>query len=146
MVRIFAVDPGQRRVGVAISDEDGIIARPLKTLKVMGIPTAVRAVVAEVRAHDVGRIVIGLPLGLDGKESEASRRVRRFAAAVEAEVGLPIVLWDERLTTVAAERDLREAGIRGARRRQLVDQAAATILLQSYLDHSRYDRDGEGEG
>jgi putative Holliday junction resolvase len=132
-VRILGVDPGSRRIGLALSDEEGRIALPLDTLVRSGEDAA--GAVAERARHEGAReIVIGLPLEMDGTDGPAAKRARRFAAAVERASGVHVVLWDERLTTVVAERALREAGVKGADRKRVVDQAAATVLLQGYLD------------
>jgi putative Holliday junction resolvase len=133
-VRILGVDPGSRRVGLALSDEDGRVALPLDTLERRGEDEAARAVAARARVEGAGAIVMGLPLDMDGSEGAAARRARRFADAVSRAGEVPVVLWDERLTTVAAERALREAGVRGKDKKRVVDQAAATVLLQGYLD------------
>jgi putative Holliday junction resolvase len=84
--------------------------------------------------EDVALLVVGLPLRLDGTEGEAARRARAFGEVLGAAFGVEVAFWDERLTTVAAERSLSEMGRRGTKRREVVDQSAATILLQGYLD------------
>ena len=132
-MRILGVDPGSRRIGLALSDEDGRIALPLDTLVRAG-DDAAQAVADRARDEGAREIVIGLPLEMDGTDGPAAKRARRFATAVERASGVRVVLWDERLTTVAAERALREAGVKGAAKKRVVDQAAATLLLQGYLD------------
>ncbi|MEM9068900.1 MAG: Holliday junction resolvase RuvX [Myxococcota bacterium] len=133
-MRVLGVDPGSRRIGLAISDEGGgRIALPLATV-VRGPDD--REAAAKVR-QALGEVVItnavvGLPLRLDGSEGQAARRVRRFAEALEHALKVPVSFLDERLTTVMAERSLRESGARD--RRAVVDQAAAVIILQNYLD------------
>lgn len=136
-MRVLGIDPGARRVGVAVSDEDGMFASPHATLQVKsqaGVASEIGRLARELVAE---RIVIGLPLQLDGREGEAARRARALAALIEQHAQLPIVLWDERLTTRAAERALREGQVRGKDQRALVDQVAAALLLQSYLDAQR---------
>lgn len=148
LVRRLGVDPGTVRVGLALSDPEGLLASPHETLVPKGEADAVRLVVAAVRANDVGCVVIGLPLRLDGGESTASQRARRFAERVREASGVEVVLWDERLTTAAAERVLREAGVGGRRGRRVVDRVAAAVLLQSYLDahaEGKCPPDGERE-
>lgn len=130
----MGIDHGERRIGVALSDEDSRIAQPHDTLARRDPDALIAAVVELAKAHDVGEIVVGLPLGLDGREGASARRARRFAERLEKASGLPIVLWDERMTTVAAERALGEAGVRARDRRAIVDRVAATLMLQSYLD------------
>lgn len=133
-MRVLGVDPGSRRVGLALSDEDGCIASPHETLEGGRL---VERVAARAQELEVGRVVIGLPLTLEGREGEAARRARRFAARVGELSGLPVTLWDERLSTRAAERSLIEGNVRRSRRRGLVDRVAAAVVLQSYLDAQR---------
>jgi len=133
--RVVGVDPGEARVGIAISDDDRSIAFPRETIQARGgWADAASRVKAALADEDVTLLVVGLPLRLDGTEGEAARRARGFGAALGEAFGIEIVFWDERLTTVAAERSLSEMGRRGAKRREVVDQSAATILLQGYLD------------
>lgn len=140
-MRSLGVDPGDRRIGLALSDSEGTIATPLLTLKAAGPLEAARLVAAEARRYEVEKIVLGLPLHLDGREGDAARRSRLMAERLRALTALPVVLWDERLTTVAADRALREGRVRGAKRKLLVDQVAAALLLQSYLDAERWQDD-----
>ena len=135
MGRIAGIDPGQARIGVAVSDEDRSIAFPRETIPAKGGTAVAAGRVREALADDeVSLAVVGLPLRLDGGEGEAARRARAFGEALGEALGVEVVYWDERLTTVAAERSLREMGRRGAKQRDVVDQSAATILLQGYLD------------
>ena len=136
--RIVGIDPGQARIGVAISDEDGSIAFPRETVQARGGAAEVARRVQEALADDeISLAVVGLPLRLDGREGEAARRARVFGETLGAALGVEVIYWDERLTTVAAERSLREMGRRGAKQRAVVDQSAATILLQGYLDANK---------
>lgn len=133
-MRILGVDPGQRRVGVAVSDDDERIALPVCTLERTSRREVLDRLAEQAASVEAGAIVVGLPLELDGTEGRAARRVRELGADIEARAGVPVVYWDERLTTVTAERALRDAGLDGRRRRERIDRAAATVLLQSYLD------------
>ena len=138
MARIVGIDPGQARIGLAISDEGQTIAFPRETIPVSGAAEEAASEVCRALADEEIEIaVVGLPLRLDGTEGEAARRVRLFGEALRELTGTDVVYWDERMTTVAAERSLREMGRRGSRRREVVDQSAATILLQGYLDAKR---------
>jgi putative Holliday junction resolvase len=138
MSRIVGIDPGQARIGVAISDEERSIAFPRETVLARGgTAEAVRRVRVALAEEDISLAVVGLPLRLDGTEGEAARRARAFGEAVGAALEVEVVYWDERLTTVAAERSLREMGRRGTKQREVVDQSAATILLQGYLDANK---------
>jgi putative Holliday junction resolvase len=110
------------------------VAYPLKTIEHKGIQQAAALVADEVRSADAQEIVVGLPLRTDGTEGEAARRVREFADLVEAATTVPVILWDERLSTVQVERRLTRARVFGRKRRRVVDQAAATLILQSYID------------
>jgi putative Holliday junction resolvase len=135
MGRVVGVDPGEARIGLAISDETRSIAFPRETVDAKDGRAKALGRVREALAHDeVSLAVVGLPLRLDGSEGEAARRARAFGEALAEALGVEVIYWDERLTTVAAERSLREMGRRGSRRREVVDQSAATILLQGYLD------------
>lgn len=135
MSRIVGVDPGEARVGLAVSDTAHTIAFPRETISARGSTADTVARIVDALADEtVGWVVVGLPLRLDGTEGEAARRARVFGDALAEALGVEVVFWDERLTTVAAERSLREMGRHKARRREVVDQSAATILLQGYLD------------
>ena len=142
-MRVLGIDPGARRVGLALSDDEGRIASPHATLQVTSVGAVAAAIARAAAELQVERLVMGLPLRLDGSEGEAARRVRALAAQLGERCALPIVLWDERLSTRAAERALREGGVRGPRQRALVDQVAAALLLQSYLDAQRPASDGD---
>ncbi len=135
MGRVVGVDPGEARVGIAISDEAQSIAFPRETVSARGgWAEAAKRVKDALSDDEVELLVVGLPLRLDGSEGEAARRARGFGEALRAELGVDVEYWDERLTTVAAERSLTEMGRRGSKRRDVVDQSAAAILLQGYLD------------
>ena len=138
MGRIVGIDPGQARIGVAISDEERSIAFPRETVPARGgAAEAARRVREALGDDEISLAVVGLPLQLDGGEGEAARRARVFGEILGRALEVEVVYWDERLTTVAAERSLREMGRRGAKQREVVDQSAATILLQGYLDANK---------
>jgi putative Holliday junction resolvase len=132
-VKRLGVDPGSVRIGVAVSDEDGMLASPLATVDARK-PDAAREVADHARREDAKEIVIGLPLTLAGKEGDAARRARALAKAIAKHTDVPLVMWDERLTTAEATRALAASEVRGKKRRAMVDRVAATVLLQSYLD------------
>ncbi|OFW54332.1 MAG: hypothetical protein A2V75_00510 [Actinobacteria bacterium RBG_16_70_17] len=134
--RVLALDYGTRRVGVAVSDPLGISAQPHSVLDGSG-PGLMRDIGRLAADLGVERIVVGLPLSLNGSEGPSAAAARRFAAEVAAATGLPVELLDERFTTVSAERVLVEAGLSGRRRRGVRDRVAAAVLLQSYLDGER---------
>lgn len=138
----LGVDVGSVRVGVAISDPDGILATPLVTLaRDAGGGRDLGELVALVAAHEVVEVVVGLPIGLSGKDGAAAALARAYADALSPLIApVAVRLVDERLTTVSAERVLRERGVRGTARRKVVDQAAAVVILQSALDTDRAGR------
>ncbi|MGH9869464.1 MAG: Holliday junction resolvase RuvX [Candidatus Polarisedimenticolia bacterium] len=137
MGRIMALDVGTVTIGVAISDPLGITAQPVTTLRRVGWRQDLGALQALIAAHEVQRIVVGLPLRLGGERGTAAEEVEAFARKLEAAVQLPVVSWDERLTSVQAERILLEADVSRKRRREVVHRLAAAIILQSYLDTPR---------
>jgi putative pre-16S rRNA nuclease len=130
---VLGLDLGQSRIGVAISDPGRRVAVPLGTIRT-GAPDDVKAIAALVRDQKVEQIVVGHPLSLSGRKGEAADHAEKFASALQGLLAVPVVLEDERLTTAQAERELAAAGVRGRRRREVVDQAAAAVILQSYLD------------
>jgi putative Holliday junction resolvase len=132
--RILALDYGERRIGVALSDPLRVMASALFTLTRESQSRDLAALRAVVEEHEVRRIVVGLPLAMDGTRTPMTEKAEQFAAKVGRSTGLPVDTWDERLTTAQATRTLIEADVRRARRREVVDQVAAVILLQSYLD------------
>jgi putative holliday junction resolvase len=133
--RIVGIDPGEARIGIAISDENASIAFPRATILARGgVVEAAQRVRQALADDEISLAVVGLPLRFDGSEGEAARRARAFGAVLGPVLRVEVVYWDERLTTVAAARSLREMGRRGAKQREVVDQSAATILLQGYLD------------
>ena len=141
MPRILAVDWGERRIGLAVSDPTGTIATGLPTLTVKNVEDALAGVVHAAADTSAERIVVGLPLTLAGERGDAATRAESFAARLGERTGLPIELMDERLTSALSERRLREAGIRtgGANRRARgrararVDMGAAVALLEGWL-------------
>jgi len=136
-MRVLALDVGERRVGVAISDSTGTVARPLQTLVRGSREEDFAAIAVIVAEHDIGLVVVGQPLSLDGTEGPQARRVARYAEALTATLPVPVVAWDERFTTVTAEEILRQRRRqkkRRARTRGEVDAIAAAVILQSYLD------------
>ena len=130
--RIMGIDYGSRRVGVALSDRLGIAAHPFEVLEAG--PGLGRLLAELVGAEDVAKVVVGLPVSLDGTEQAAARRTRRFVDRLRPLVGVEVVLYDERLTTRIAESVLVAAGTSRAKRRRRVDKVAAAVMLQGYLD------------
>jgi putative holliday junction resolvase len=141
--RSFGLDVGSKTVGVAVSDALGITAQPVTTLRRSNL----RADLAQLRRlaeeHEVGHAVVGLPLNMNGSEGPSAAEARKVGEAVAGALKIPVEYWDERLTTVAADRMLVEADVSRARRRQLVDQVAAVLILQAWLDAQRPHTTGE---
>ena len=132
---MMGLDYGERRIGVALSDPLGLTAQPLTTVDRTASLDADLATLRDLaRQHAVVRFVIGLPLGLDGTRGERVRATDRFARRLERVSGIPVEAWDERLTSAQAERALLEADLSRRRRRQVIDRAAAVLILQSWLD------------
>jgi len=142
--RRLGVDVGKVRVGVALSYPDGILASPLVTVpRDMGaaadsVPADIAELVRLVSEHEAVQVVVGLPVRLDGSEGAAAIDIRAYAERLAHALGhVPVVLADERMSTVVASRRLAERGVRGKRQRAVVDQAAAVEILQSWLDAQR---------
>jgi putative Holliday junction resolvase len=133
--RILAIDFGMKRMGVAVSDALGLTAQGLPTLERRGREEDLRRIEALVEEYSVERVVLGNPLGRSGDETEMSRRVAAFAQKLRRRLSCPVELWDERLTSVEANRVLRASGIGIEKRRRAADRVAVTLLLQSYLDY-----------
>jgi putative Holliday junction resolvase len=136
-LRILAIDPGSKRVGVALSDPTATIAQALTTMPAEPLATLPARIAEMARDHEAARIVVGLPKRLDGSRGPEAKAAQELAAAVRAASGLPVELVDERLTTVAAERSLIAGGMRRDKRRLSVDRVAATLMLQAHLDRRR---------
>ena len=127
-MRILGVDQGTKRIGLAISDETGTVATPV------GYVGSVAELVQVATDRGAGQIVVGVPRRLDGTHSEQTARALSFIATLQEATALPVMKWDERLTTAQVERVLVEGNVRRADRKEKRDQLAATVLLQSYLD------------
>jgi putative holliday junction resolvase len=136
-VRILAIDPGSKRVGLALSDPTATIAQALATVPAEPLRTLAARLAEIARTNEAARIVVGLPRRLDGSRGPEARAAQDLADAIRKESGLPVELVDERLTTVAAERSLIAGGVRRDKRRLTVDRVAATLMLQSHLDRRR---------
>ncbi len=140
MSRILGLDPGERRVGVALSDPTGTIASPHSVIdrRSAKLADAVRTLCEE---HGVTRIVVGLPTGLSGAEGPSAKAARTVGDMVAEATGLPVEYQDERFTSVTAEAALLEGGVRRAKRRDVRDKVAAAVILQTYLDRKDLSRD-----
>lgn len=144
---VLGLDLGARRIGLAVSDEDARIAFPAGYLTREGLEKDLEALQALISERSIVRVVVGLPRRLDGREDTGAEAARRFAAALSEKTALPVDLQDERLTTVEAERALREAPARRRRgRKQVVDAMAAALLLGTYLERTRGAASAEANG
>lgn len=135
--RIIALDLGEKRIGVAVSDEGRRLARSYGVIKRASRLADFEKVGRVVAEHQATLVIVGLPTLLGGAEGRSAAWARDYAVALSAKLGVPVELWDESLTTVAAEASLRARGMSGRRQRQRVDAAAAAFILQSYLDAQR---------
>ena len=135
--RILALDVGKKRIGLAVSDALGISAQGLPTFQRTRIREDLRQLAAVIRDREISLLLVGHPLHMSGMESRQAVYTREFAERLRDETGVPVVYWDERLTTVEAERVLREANATLAQRKKAVDRLAAVLLLESYLDSQR---------
>ena len=131
--RVLGLDLGDARIGVAISDDRRRIAVPVGTVRT-GAPADVKAIADLVHGHGVTLVVVGHPIHLSGEAGERAHHAERFAEALDAFLDVPVLLQDERLSSVEADRALREAGASGRERRRTVDRSAATVILQAWLD------------
>ena len=133
MTRILGIDVGEARIGLALSDELGMLAHPLETVKAKeGNP--LKHVAAVIAREKVDVVVIGLPRNMSGTYGPAAEKAREFATKLQTYSPCTVKFWDERLTTVAAQKQLHEAGRNAKNSRSVIDQVAAVLILQGYLD------------
>ncbi len=131
MTRVLGIDLGKARTGLAISDELKMLAHPLETVEA---GEAIERILEIVREKEIEEVVVGLPRHMNGSLGVAATEAQQFAKKLQQVAGCKVTMWDERLSTVAAERALREAGKKSRQTRGIRDQVAAQIILQSYLD------------
>ncbi|MEE9276691.1 MAG: Holliday junction resolvase RuvX [bacterium] len=136
-VRTLGIDYGEKRVGLALSDPLGLTAQPLALIERENDGQVIEALDALVREHEVGRIVVGLPLSLSGGDSARTRRTRLFIRRLKGRLRLPVETWDERLSTAEADRTLREMAVPPGRRRAQRDVISAQLILQGFVDRRR---------
>jgi putative Holliday junction resolvase len=133
-IRILALDVGEKRIGLAISDPLGITAQGLEVLLRQGPDADLKRLLEVARAYQVTQIVVGVPRHLDGRPGKQAQEILDLARSLGEALGVGVIPWDERLTTVEAERVLLQADLSRRRRRQVVDRLAAVLILQNYLD------------
>lgn len=136
-MRILGLDVGDRRVGVALSDPEGILASPLTVVEREGSNLEIEAVLKLVKKHEASCIVVGLPHSLDGRLGPQAKKALDFIKTLSERAPVRVVSWDERFSTIAAKRALTDAGRKRGKQRKRRDAAAAAIILQSYLDRVR---------
>jgi putative Holliday junction resolvase len=136
-MRYLGLDVGDRRIGVALSDESATLATGLDTIRRVGPRKDLKAVAALVREHGVGEVVVGLPRKLDGTIGVQARKTLDFMDSLRPVVGVPVVAWDERLTSALADQALLEADLSRRDRRAVVDKVSAILILQNYLDYRK---------
>ena len=138
-MRTMAIDYGDQRIGLAVSDLLGMLAGEAWTMQEWDMERAAKRIAEEAKAREVGTLVLGLPKNMDGSEGESAQNVRAFAEILRKTSGLPLTLQDERGTTVTAHNYLNRTNTRGQKRKAVVDSVAAVIILEDYL---RYRRNG----
>ena len=141
MGRVMALDVGTKTIGIALSDELRLFPQPYRTLSRRGVRKDVEVLQHVIEEQDVDHVVVGLPLELDGSEARSARLARQVGDAVRERSGLPVTYIDERFTSVEAEQLLIRMNVSRKRRREVIDQAAAALILQSFLDHGDWTED-----
>ncbi|HHX96812.1 MAG TPA: Holliday junction resolvase RuvX [Clostridia bacterium] len=136
-MRILGMDLGEKRIGLSLSDPLGITAQGLKTIKRTDLETDLQQLKEIIEEKKVKKIVVGLPRNMDGTLGPQAEKVKQFIAFLIQEISMEVVYWDERLTTIAAERVLIGGGVSRKKRKKFIDKLAAVIILQSFLDNSR---------
>jgi putative Holliday junction resolvase len=134
-MRILAVDPGEKRIGIALSDPTGTIASPLTVIQHVSRPIDAAAIADLARQHQVGMIVLGTSSGSDGEPTPQSRRSERLAVAIRQQCDIRLVMWDESFSTQTARQARISMGVTRAKRQGHLDELAATVILQAYLDN-----------
>ncbi len=142
-MRIMGIDAGARRIGVALSDPSRTLAQAHSVIRHTSRLADAATLAALAREHEVTQVVVGNPLLMSGRSGEQSRSARRLGEELARQSGLPVTYWDERLTTAAARRLMRDAGLTARRQAAIVDAAAAELILQSYLDWLSRESPGE---
>ena len=143
--RIMGLDIGEKRIGVALSDSLRIIAGALTVVERVTDDAALKQIIDLARENEVERIVVGMPRSLDGSLGKQAQAVQYFVDLLKKRTDIPVVTWDERLSTVAAERTLLEVGMKRDKRKKRRDSLAAAIILQGYLDRERSRVSGQNQ-
>ena len=134
MHRAMGLDVGDKKIGVALSDPSQVLASPLKTIIRVTDDIAIKEIIGLARKHDISKIIVGLPYSLSGAIGKQAEKVLLFSKQIAQATDVEIIMQDERLTSVSANQKLREAGKKGSKLKNEMDAAAATVILQAYLD------------
>lgn len=132
--KLLGLDVGEKRIGIAVSDELGVAAHPLKTLARKDLEHDIGALVEVIKEKSIEKIIVGFPRNMDGSVGEQGKKVLKFVEDLKRDVEVPVELWDERLTTAESERVLIAANVSRRKRKKVIDKLAASLILQGYLD------------
>ena len=138
MGRLLAIDYGEKRLGLAISDPNQIISKPLKTIILSDSQYIYNELEKIISDYEIQKLIIGLPLGMDGKNTQQTSKVEAFKENLQNKISIPVILFDERLSSVSAKKSLISQGIKTGHNKSKIDQTAAAIFLQHYLDTLNY--------
>ena len=141
-MKIMAVDLGDARTGLAVCDRTEFLASPIGVIHEYNFEKVLQKTAIASKEYDVQQIVVGLPKNMNGSIGERAEKCREFARRLGEMVDIPVLLWDERNTTVSAHQALNNTNVRGKKRKDVVDEVAATIILQSYLDYRKNQKPG----
>ena len=138
MGRLLAIDYGEKRLGLAISDPNQIISKPLKTIILSDSQYIYNELEKIINYYEIQKLIIGLPLGMDGKNTQQTSKVEAFKEDLQNKISIPVILFDERLSSVSAKKSLISQGIKTGHNKSKIDQTAAAIFLQHFLDTLNY--------
>lgn len=145
-MKIMAVDFGEARTGLAVCDRTEFLASPMGVIQEKNFETCVKKVAyAAMKEFNVGMVVVGLPKNMDGSLGPRAQLCDKFARALKALIPIPVELWDERQTTMQASTYLNEMNVRGAKRKEVIDEVAATIILESYLQYRKNQKEQDAK-
>ncbi len=136
--KILSVDFGDVRTGLAVCDASRLLASGIGYISSGGIDKTVLAAAEEAKRQCASAVIVGLPVNMDGSQGSRAARCKKFAAMLKSELGIPVAMFDERMTTMTASRYLNETNTRGAKRKQVIDTLSAQIILQNCLDRLKY--------
>lgn len=138
MGRLLAIDHGEKRIGLAISDPNKIISKPLKTILLSDIELFYKKLLEIIFDYDIEKLIIGLPVGMDGNYTLQTKKVEAFKDALQVKIKIPIEMFDERLSSISAKKSLISQGVKTGHNKSQIDQTAAAIFLQHYIDTLNY--------